>query len=164
MGSSRFKSFSRLRRDGLCNLEKSPLSWPSIIGAKQGKEGSVIEELFQEIAGGVALGLEAGVVLIIASAAAKAFIRMVPLLFNDDLLVEHRHDVWMRFATAILLALEFTLAADIIRSAVAPTWDSIGRLGAIAAIRIALSFFLSRDIEAFSEARARRAESGKAGE
>ena len=121
----------------------------------------VIEELFQQIAGGVALALEAMVVLFIAGAAIKVLIRMIPLFFHDDLLVEARHDIWMRFATMIILALEFTLAADIIRSAVAPTWDAIGRLGAIAAIRIALNFFLARDIESLAEAKKRRMEGAK---
>lgn len=118
----------------------------------------MIEELFQDVANGVALALEAVVVLIVAGAAIKAFIRMAPLLFHDNLLVEERHDIWMRFATAIVLALEFTMAADIVRSAVAPSWDAIGRLGAIATIRIALNFFLARDIETLAEAKKRRAE------
>jgi uncharacterized membrane protein len=122
----------------------------------------VIEEIFQEVANGVALALEAAVVLIIAGAAVKAMIRVVPLFWHDDLLGEARRDVWMRFATAIILALEFTLAADIIRSAVAPSWDAIGRLGAIAAIRIALNFFLARDMETLLEAKQRRVE-GEAG-
>ena len=121
----------------------------------------MVEELFQEIASGVALGLEAIVVVIIAGAAVKAVVRLMPLVFHDDLLVEHRHDIWMRFATAIILALEFTLAADIIRSAVAPSWDAIGRLGAIATIRIALNFFLARDIESLAEARIRRQDVSK---
>lgn len=118
----------------------------------------MIEEVFQEIAGGVALALEALVVVIIAAAAAKAFIRTAPLLFNDQLLAEKRYDIWLRFGTAILLALEFTLAADIIRSAVSPSWDAIGKLGAIAAIRIALNFFLARDIENLAEAKRRGSE------
>jgi uncharacterized membrane protein len=112
----------------------------------------VIEEYFREIAGAVALGLEAIVVLIIAFAGAKAFIRTVPLLFNDDLLAQDRRAIWLRFASAILLALEFTLAADIIRSAIAPSWDAIGKLAAIAVIRIALNFFLARDIETMAQA------------
>lgn len=123
----------------------------------------LIEELFREIASGVALGLEAIVVLIIAFAGAKAFIRTVPLLFNDDMLATERRAIWLRFATAILLALEFTLAADIIRSAISPSWDAIGKLGAIAAIRIALNFFLARDIESIAEARRRDDEAGKRG-
>ena len=118
----------------------------------------MIEELFQEVAAGVALALEALVVIIIAAAATRAFIRTVPLLFNDDVLAEKRYDIWLRFGTAILLALEFTLAADIIRSAVSPSWDAIGKLGAIAAIRIALNFFLARDIENLAEAQRRGSE------
>lgn len=118
----------------------------------------MIEEMFQEIAGGVALALEALVVIIIAAAAVRAFFRTAPLLFNDDVLAEKRYDIWLRFGTAILLALEFTLAADIIRSAVSPSWDAIGKLGAIAAIRIALNFFLARDIENLAEAKRRGSE------
>ena len=43
--------------------------------------------------------------------------------------------------------LELMLAADLVRSAVAPTWDDIGKLAAIAAIRTVLGFFLGRDLE-----------------
>ena len=118
----------------------------------------MVEELFQQIAGGVALALEALVVIIIAAAAVRAFVRTAPLLFNDEVLVEKRYDIWLRFGTAILMALEFTLAADIIRSAVSPSWDAIGKLGAIAAIRIALNFFLARDIENLAKANRRGGE------
>ena len=55
--------------------------------------------------------------------------------------------IWLHYAAWILLALEFALAADIIRTIVGPNWDEIGQLGAIALIRIALSYFLGRDIE-----------------
>jgi uncharacterized membrane protein len=43
--------------------------------------------------------------------------------------------------------LTFQLAADIVHTAIAPTWDDIGRLGAIAVIRTFLSYFLERDVE-----------------
>ncbi|WP_229403418.1 DUF1622 domain-containing protein [Micromonospora okii] len=48
-----------------------------------------------------------------------------------------------RFLT---LGLEFQLAADILRTAVSPTFDQIAKLAAIAAIRTALNFFLRREI------------------
>jgi uncharacterized membrane protein len=47
---------------------------------------------------------------------------------------------------SLALALEFLLGADILRTAVEPSWDEIGRLAAIAAIRTALNFFLQREI------------------
>lgn len=61
-----------------------------------------------------------------------------------------RRQVWTRFARWIILALEFALAADIARTAIAPTWDDIGQLAAIAVIRTALNYFLERDLEAFT--------------
>ncbi|MEU8300641.1 DUF1622 domain-containing protein [Micromonospora sp. NPDC048909] len=48
-----------------------------------------------------------------------------------------------RFLT---LGLEFQLAADILRTAVSPTFDQIGQLAAIATIRTALNYFLGREI------------------
>ncbi|MBM0258951.1 DUF1622 domain-containing protein [Micromonospora sp. 4G55] len=46
----------------------------------------------------------------------------------------------------LALGLEFQLAADILRTAVSPTFDQIGQLAAIATIRTALNFFLRREI------------------
>ncbi|MFZ4688495.1 MAG: DUF1622 domain-containing protein [Polymorphobacter sp.] len=123
-----------------------------------GVGGNVIEEYFKLAAGAVALAMEAIVVVIIAFAGMKAFVRSIPLLFNDDLLEKDRREIWLRFATALLLALEFTLAADLVRSAISPSWDAIGKLAAIAVIRIALNFFLARDIETLAEAKAKRSE------
>ena len=47
---------------------------------------------------------------------------------------------------SLALSLEFLLGADILRTAVEPSWDEIGRLAAIAAIRTALNYFLQREI------------------
>jgi uncharacterized membrane protein len=44
------------------------------------------------------------------------------------------------------LALEFQLGADILSTAIAPSWEQIGKLGAIAIIRTALNYFLSREM------------------
>lgn len=46
----------------------------------------------------------------------------------------------------LAVALEFQLAADILATAIAPSWDQIGKLAAIAAIRTALNYFLSREM------------------
>lgn len=57
-----------------------------------------------------------------------------------------RRQVWTRFALWLVLALEFTLAADIVRTAIHPSWTSIGQLGAIAIIRTFLNASLARDL------------------
>jgi uncharacterized membrane protein len=62
-------------------------------------------------------------------------------------------EIWIRFATWILLALEFALAADLVRTAVAPTWDDISKLAVIATIRTMLNYFLAKDIAEFEQVR-----------
>jgi len=118
----------------------------------------MIEETFQEIAGHVALAIEAAVVLIVAFGSLQALLRVVQHAFSG-LTPEIRQDIWLRYASWIILALEFALAADIIRSAIAPTWESIGKLAAIALIRTALNYFLAKDMENVAERRRRAAES-----
>lgn len=47
----------------------------------------------------------------------------------------------------LALGLEFQLASDILGTAVSPTFAEIGKLGAIAAIRTVLNYFLAQEIE-----------------
>lgn len=59
----------------------------------------------------------------------------------------------MHFATWLLVGLDFELAGDVIRTAIAATWSDIGQLASIAAIRTFLSYFLDKDIEKLSVSR-----------
>ena len=59
--------------------------------------------------------------------------------------------VRLTLARFLAVALEFQLGADILSTAVAPSWDAIGKLGAIAVIRTALNFFLSREMHGEDE-------------
>ncbi|HEX8507371.1 MAG TPA: DUF1622 domain-containing protein [Hymenobacter sp.] len=52
----------------------------------------------------------------------------------------------LTLARFLALALEFQLGADILSTAIAPSWEQIGKLGAIAVIRTALNYFLSREM------------------
>jgi len=53
----------------------------------------------------------------------------------------------IRFGSSLALALELLLGADILATAIAPTWDEIGKLAAIATLRTALNYFLERELE-----------------
>ena len=46
----------------------------------------------------------------------------------------------------LLIALEFLIAADIIRTIIKPTLEELSILGAIVAIRVVLSYFLHKEI------------------
>ena len=91
--------------------------------------------------------------LIIAVAVIEAALRTVAVMFSDvvpervEASHEAKEDVRLRLGRWLALALEFLLAADILRTAVAPSWSEIGQLAAIAAIRTALNFFLQLEID-----------------
>ena len=60
--------------------------------------------------------------------------------------LEDFNGVRLTLARFLALALEFQLGADILSTAIAPSWDQIGKLGAIAVIRTALNYFLMREM------------------
>ena len=59
---------------------------------------------------------------------------------------EERRAVWLRYARFLIMGLTFQLAADIIETSISTSWETIGRLAAIAVIRTFLEFFLGRDV------------------
>jgi uncharacterized membrane protein len=109
-----------------------------------------MEELFKSFARYVALGVEAAAALIIVIGAIEALGRVLTPAFARHASPGLRREVWVHFAAWLLLGLEFELAADIIRTAISPTWNDIGQLGAIATIRTVLNYFLEKDIESYS--------------
>ena len=54
---------------------------------------------------------------------------------------------------ALALSLEFLLAADIVATAVSPSWNAVGKLAAISAIRTFLNFFLEREVKDLAKER-----------
>jgi uncharacterized membrane protein len=110
-----------------------------------------MEELFARFARHVALSIEAVAVLVIAFGAAEATVRLVGRLFGRATVVGHRKEVWLRFAMWLILGLEFELAADVVRTVIAPSWAELGQLGTIAVIRTFLNYFLERDLEKYGE-------------
>lgn len=56
-------------------------------------------------------------------------------------------DARVNFGSAVAVSLELLLGADVLATAVAPSWDDIGKLVAIAALRTALNFFLEKELK-----------------
>ncbi len=57
------------------------------------------------------------------------------------------HEIRLDLGLSLALALEFLLAADIVATAVTPTWESVGSLGAISGIRTFLNYFLRQEVK-----------------
>lgn len=60
-----------------------------------------------------------------------------------------RESVRHQFATYLLLALEFLIAADIIATVIHPTFEEIAILASTVAIRTVISYFLEKEIDNF---------------
>jgi len=91
-------------------------------------------------------------VLVIAIGGAEAAYTSLRRVITRGATHGLRRRAWLGLARWLLLGLEFMLAADIVRTAVAPNWNDIGQLAAIAVIRTFLNFFLERDLEAAARA------------
>ena len=56
-------------------------------------------------------------------------------------------DIRLHLGRYLALGLEFQLGADILSTAVAPTFEEVQQLAAIAVIRTGLNYFLSKELE-----------------
>jgi uncharacterized membrane protein len=108
-----------------------------------------MQEILREIAASIALGVETGAALIIGYGAIEAIYGSIRAIAERKSKAGQRKDVWLRFGIWLLLGLEFELAADIVRTAISPTWADIGQLAAIGVIRTFLNFFLEKDMEKY---------------
>lgn len=92
-------------------------------------------------------GIEVAAAIIIGFAALEATLRALPLFIprtaqlHDDVEI-----IRLRLGRWLTLAIEFELAADILRTAVTPTWNDIGQLAAIVVLRTVLNYFLQREV------------------
>ncbi|WP_244142090.1 DUF1622 domain-containing protein [aff. Roholtiella sp. LEGE 12411] len=108
----------------------------------------MVRDLIKQITLFLAVGIEASAAFVIGFAAVEAMIAVFKLFFfRRNLPEEAKEELRLRLGRWLAVALEFELAADILRTAVAPTWDEIGKPAAIVVLRTVLNFFLQREIE-----------------
>lgn len=91
------------------------------------------------------VAIDVMVLAIIVVGTVEAFVNGLQVMLTSRSGHERR-DVWLRYGRWLVAGLTFQLAGDIIETAIAPTWEDIGRLAAIAVIRTFLNFFLERDL------------------
>ena len=106
-----------------------------------------MEDLIRHVTFVLSTLVEGLAALIIAAAIVQACARTVMSFFGRD----RPQHLRLTLGRWLAVSLEFLLAADILRTAVAPTWDDIGKLAAIAALRTLLNYFLEREIDAQSD-------------
>ncbi len=94
----------------------------------------------------LARGVEFAAALIIGLASIEATYKALILFVKRDAPPEQKNEVRMTLGRWLAVALEFELAADILTTAITPTWNDIEKLAAIATLRTALNYFLEREI------------------
>jgi len=104
---------------------------------------------FSPAAHGIAKVIEiVGICVIVAGAALASIVFLREWIRGDEAFLKVYRNYRERLGQAILLGLEFLVAADIIGTvAVDPTFRNVGILGAIVAIRTFLSFALEVEIQ-----------------
>jgi len=104
-----------------------------------------MEELLQDAVNLLVTVVEACGAAVIIVGAVWAFLRFVWVGLR------HRDSgafvpVRLTLGRFLALGLEFQLASDVLRTAVAPSFRELGQLAAVAAIRTALNYFLGKEI------------------
>ena len=105
-----------------------------------------MEELLRDALGVLVPVVEACGAAVIVVGALWAFVRFVVVGLRDrdaGAFVPVR----LTLGRFLALGLEFQLAGDVLRTAVAPGFRELGQLAAVAAIRTALNHFLAREID-----------------
>ncbi|MEC4574619.1 DUF1622 domain-containing protein [Streptomyces virginiae] len=100
----------------------------------------------RELIGWLVHVIEAAGALIIFVGAVWAFVRFATTGLRRRSLIAEFNEIRLSLGRFLVLGLEFQLAGDVLRTAVAPSFTEIGQLAAIAAIRTLLNFFLTREI------------------
>ncbi len=100
----------------------------------------------------VSLVIEAMAVLVIALGSIEALWRGLRAIWLSSVANEQQV-ILLHFSHWVVAGLTFQLASDMVRTAVAPSWDAIGRLAAIAAIRGGLSLLLELEVARGSRGR-----------
>ncbi|GAB4083206.1 DUF1622 domain-containing protein [Modestobacter muralis] len=104
-----------------------------------------MEELLEDVVNALVSIVEACGAAVIIIGAVWAFARFVWVgLRRRD--TSAFVPVRLTLGRFLALGLEFQLASDVLRTAVAPSFRELGQLAAVAAIRTALNYFLGKEI------------------
>lgn len=115
--------------------------------------GSPLEAWLKLIVGYLAAGAEIAAAVVIGAAVIRGILNYVRQLFSRQQHIDSTESIRLQLGRVLALGLEFTVASDILRTAVAPTRQDILNLGAIVLLRTLLNYFLEREIQQGEQSR-----------
>jgi uncharacterized membrane protein len=105
-----------------------------------------MEEIAKQITMGVSRGVEILAAVIIGIVVIKTLMNYFSLLKSTSQKIT-KEEIRVQFGSSVAVSLELLLGADVLATAVAPSWDGIGKLAAIAVLRTMLNYFLERELK-----------------
>jgi uncharacterized membrane protein len=115
----------------------------------------------EEVAKDITLGVSHAVEVLAALIIGIAVLQALWSYGNSFVKTNHsisKEGIRVQFGSSVAVALELLLGADVLATAVAPSWNDIGKLAAIAIIRTALNFFLERELKHIKQVKLTTAE------
>jgi uncharacterized membrane protein len=110
-----------------------------------------VDETFKQWTFYLAAAIEAGAGVVIGLAAIEAVVRALWLFVRRNRSQGLKEELRLQLGRWLAVALELELAADILRTAIAPTWNEIGQLAAIVVLRTVLNYVLQKEIDKAAE-------------
>jgi uncharacterized membrane protein len=121
-----------------------------------------VEEWLHLVTKDVVVIIDAMALVIVALGTFEAFFTGLWVAFPAPAHSRFR-EILVRYGRWLVAGLTFQLAADIIGTSIAPNWQEVGQLGAIAVIRTFLNFFLERDLVELRNGNGERPHTGRVG-
>jgi uncharacterized membrane protein len=103
--------------------------------------------LIKDITGYIARFVEMLAMLIVVYSSVQTTFSYFKNVLSPQTGIVPKVEIRLALGRSLAVSLELLLGADILKTAVAPTWNEIGQLAAIAALRTALNYFLERELK-----------------
>ena len=104
-------------------------------------------DIFHILINGIVFSLNIIGVLITLRGVVIALGEFLKRIIRKKDTVQLNESIRIALGSYLVLALEFFIAGDIIKTIITPTWESLAVLGAIVVIRTILSYFLTKEIK-----------------
>lgn len=121
--------------------------------APEQAETTPLETWLKIIVDYLAAGAEIAAAIVIGAAVIRGIFNYGRQWFSRRHPIDSTESIRLQLGRVLALGLEFTVASDILRTAVAPTRQDIVNLGALVLLRTLLNYFLEREIQQVEQSR-----------
>ena len=116
--------------------------------ASQSLNGQSLEYLIRPYVGYLTFGIDIAAGIIIAISAASALLAFFKILRKSPKeQTQEKETIRLRLARGLLLALDFEVGSDILKTILVPSANELSILAVVVGIRIVLSWSLSKEID-----------------